>query len=717
MSLDQTHPQTEGAGPGPTPRSQSIDLTVPEVHCASCIARIERGLKAMQGVEDARVNLSLKRVHVTYDKDRSAPEDLISKLGRLGFEASELDAETLKQATRDGDRGLLLRLGVAGFAAMNVMLLSVSVWAGAEGSTRDFLHWISAAIALPALVYAARPFFSNAWRALSARSLNMDVPISLAIVLASGTSLYETAMGGPHAYFDAALSLTFFLLLGRYLDHLTRAKARSAAVELAALDVQVANLRTEDGITTRRISELRPGDVVMVGTGGRVPVDGTILRGATELDNSLLTGETAPVPAAAGDDVFSGTVNLSGPIDIGVKETGEDTVLGRIASLVRTAETARTRYTSLADRAARLYAPLVHLLALAAFVGWQLTTGDTRLAITIATAVLIITCPCALGLAVPAVMTAANGRLFRAGVLVRDATALERLAEVDTVVLDKTGTLTTNTLLLRGAPPPEAMRLAAALAEGSSHPLARAISRAAGAAGLTPAQVGKVTEIPGKGIEGRSGGKRVRLGQAAWCGARARTPGVRTWLAVEDEEPVAFEFEDQIRSGAGKMVADLKSLGLEVILLSGDAQPIAEAVARQLGIDQAFGEVAPDKKHDFIQNRPGKVLMVGDGLNDTAALAAAHVSAAPGRAIDAARSAADLVLLRGDLTVLADCLRIARSARRRILENFAIAAAYNAVAIPAALSGLATPLLAALAMSSSSITVSLNALRLRGGRG
>lgn len=715
MTLAQPLPLGGATTPDLPTKSQAVDLSVPGIHCAGCIAKIERGLRGMQGVEDARVNLSLKRVHVTYGQGLSAPEDLISKLGRLGFEANPLDAETLRQAAGGGDRGLLMRLGVAGFATMNVMLLSVSVWAGADGSTRDFLHWVSAAIALPALIYAAQPFFANAWRALRVRRLNMDVPISLAILLASGTSLYETAMGGRHAYFDAALSLTFFLLLGRYLDYLTRAKARSAAVELAALDVQMANLRTQGGLAVRRISDLRAGDVVMVATGGRVPVDGTIARGASELDNSLLTGETAPVPATVGDAVFSGTLNLSGPIDVTVKDIGHDTVLGRIASLVRTAETARTRYTSLADRAARLYAPMVHLLALAAFVGWQLATGDTRLAITIATAVLIITCPCALGLAVPAVMTAANGRLFRAGILVKDATALERLAEVDTVILDKTGTLTTNTLKISGAPPPEALSLAAALAEGSAHPLARALSQAADAAGLTPAPVSDVTEIPGKGIQAKSNGKTVRLGQAAWCGGDTQTPGVRTWLAVEGQSPLAFDFEDQIRTGAKQMVSDLKSLGLDVILLSGDAQPIAQKVARTLGIDKAFGNVAPDKKHDFIQNRPGKVLMVGDGLNDTAALAAAHVSAAPGRAIDAARSAADLVLLKDDLTVLADCIRIARSARRRILENFTIAAAYNAIAIPAALAGFATPLLAALAMSSSSITVSLNALRLRGG--
>jgi len=696
------------------PADRKLDLSVPGIHCAGCIARIEAGLRDVPGVTEARVNLSLKRVAVTHSGADQITDHLLQRLEKLGFEASPLDARTLELRKGTDNKGLLLRLGVAGFAAMNVMLLSVSVWSGADGATRDFLHWVSAAIALPALVFAAQPFFASAWTALRVWRLNMDVPISLAIFLASATSLYETAMSGPHAYFDAALSLTFFLLLGRYLDHLTRAKARSAAVELAALDVPMAHVRTAQGIETRHVSDLSEGDIVFVKTGARIPVDGQVVEGASELDNALLTGETCPVPVSRGATVYSGTLNLSGPLEIAVTSTGSDTLLGRIGALVQAAENTRTRYTSLAERAAGFYAPAVHLLALAAFAGWQIATGDTRLAINIATAVLIITCPCALGLAVPAVMTAANGRLFRAGVLVKDGTALERLAEIDTVILDKTGTLTQGNLRLASAPSQSDLSLAAALAQGSAHPLARSIAKRAQDTGVRPARVQDITEIPGKGIQGMFNANRVRLGHANWCGVTSELTGVQSWLAQDGHPPVAFQFEDQLKPGAAEMVKELKSLDLKVILLSGDSQAVTDKVASQLDIETALGNVAADQKYNFVIGCAGKALMVGDGLNDTAALTAAHVSAAPGKAIDTARTAADLVLLRDDLMILPASIRLARASRHRILENFAIAAAYNAIAIPAALAGFATPLLAALAMSASSITVSLNAMRLRG---
>ncbi len=691
-----------------------IDISVPDIHCAGCIARIESGLRDVPGVNEARVNLSLKRVAVKCEPGQEMPQTLLGRLETLGYDASLLDARTLETYKESKGRDLLIRLGVSGFAAMNVMLLSISVWSGADGATRDFLHWVSAAIALPALAFSAQPFFTSAWRALRVWHLNMDVPIALAIALAAATSLFETAMSGPHAYFDAALSLTFFLLLGRYLDHLTRAKARSAAVELAALEVPTARLRTAQGTETRHVSELRPGDVVLVSPGGRIPVDGSVVAGASELDNALLTGETRPVPVAAGSDVFCGTLNLSGPLEVEVSNTGADTQLGRIGALVQAAENARTRYTSLAERAAGFYAPVVHILALAAFIGWQSATGDTRLAINIATAVLIITCPCALGLAVPAVMTAANGRLFRAGVLIKNGTALERLAEIDTVILDKTGTLTQGNLRLVVVPGTHDLALAAALAEGSAHPLARALAKRAKDLGLRLPKVQDVTETPGKGIAGTYRGQEVRLGNAGWCGADAALPGVQTWLRRADQPPVAFEFEDDLKPQAAAMTARIRALGLDLVLLSGDTQEVADKVAAELGITQAHGNVSPDGKYEFVRKRGGKALMVGDGLNDTAALTAAHVSAAPGKAIDTARTASDLVLLRDDLMVLPDSIELARAARKRILENFAIAALYNAFAIPAALAGFATPLLAALAMSASSITVSLNAMRLRG---
>lgn len=694
-----------------------IALSLPTIHCAACISKVEKGLAAHPGVISARVNLTLKRASIAAEPDVTA-QDMADYVESLGYEAHELDPGTLNAtATNRAGRDLLMRLAVAGFASMNVMLLSVSVWSGAEAATRDLFHWISAAIALPTIAFSGQPFFRNAWSALRQGQLNMDVPITLAILLAIVTSLWETSLSGEHAYFDAALALTFFLLAGRYLDHRTRAIARSAAEELTALEVPRAVRLTEDGEEQVNVAELSVGDRVLVRPGGRMPVDGVILDGMSELDRSLLTGETLPVLAQPGQAVSAGEVNLTGPLTIEARAVGRDTSLHQMADLVAIAESGRSRYTSLADKAAKLYAPGVHILSALAFVGWYLYTFDVRTALNIAAAVLIITCPCALGLAVPAVTTAASGRLFRRGMLIKHETALERLAEVDTVVFDKTGTLTSGApeLVDPQGQSEDAMRVAYALAQGSSHPLARALAKAAEARGLRPARVSEITEVPGYGTKGVWNGQEVRLGRASWTGA---TPGAQTaaHLKMGSGAPVSFTFTDQLRAGAEEAVAALKAGGKTVYLMSGDTTPAVEALAERLGITYWVAEALPADKSSRIEaltDGGARVLMVGDGLNDTAALAAAHVSISPATALDAARVASDIVLLGGDLSPISEACDTARSATKRIRENFRIATVYNVIAVPLAVAGLCSPLIAALAMSASSITVSLNALRLR----
>lgn len=697
---------------------EAIYLSLPTIHCAACIAKIEGGLEALPIVDRARVNLTLKRVSIMGSDSLTAAE-LCAEVEKLGYEAHELDAATLSATkTNNAGRELLMRLAVAGFAMMNVMLLSVAVWSGAEAATRDMFHWISAAIALPAIAFSGQPFFKNAWAALSNGRLNMDVPISLAIILAVVTSLWETALSGHHAYFDAAIALTFFLLAGRYLDHRTRALARSAAEELSALEVPRA-LRLQDGQEHEiAVAELSVGDIVLVRPGARVPVDGVVVSGRSEIDRSLLTGETIPVFADEGHDLSAGEVNLTGPLTMRATAVGRDTSLHRMADLVAIAESGRSRYTSLADKAAKLYAPGVHILSAAAFVGWYFYTFDVRTALNIAAAVLIITCPCALGLAVPAVTTAASGRLFRKGMLIKHETALERLAEVDTVVFDKTGTLTNglpclsnfNDLSRRD------IEVALALADGSNHPLAKAICKAGADAGIAKAFVDGVAEVPGYGVSAFMGELEVKLGRANWTGA-SPTQSTSTFLKIGDQPAVAFMFEDQLRPGAAEAVRVLQDQGKTVCLMSGDTTPAVEAMAQLLNIDTWIAEALPQHKASRIEeltSQGHRVLMVGDGLNDTAALTAAHVSISPASALDAARVASDIVLLGNDLLPVAEACDTARAATRRIKENFRIATVYNLVAVPLAIAGLATPLIAALAMSSSSITVSLNALRLRG---
>lgn len=710
-------PAAEALAAQSAPAEAHIVLSLPTIHCAACMASVERALNDVPGIRSARVNLTLKRVNIEAAPDLTAA-DVIPVVERAGYEAHELDNSALSAtATDKAGRDLLMRLAVAGFAAMNVMLLSVAVWSGAEGPTRDLFHWISAAIVLPAVAFSGMPFFRNAWTALSAHRLNMDVPISLAILLAVGTSLWETSLSGEHAYFDAAITLTFFLLTGRYLDHRTRSVARSAAEELAALEVPRAWRVTAGGDKQVSVSDLLVGDLIRVRPGGRMPVDGEITQGTSELDRSLLTGETLPVFAGPGHTVSAGEVNLTGPLVVRASAVGRDTSLHRMADLVAVAESGRSRYTSLADRAAKLYAPGVHILSALAFLGWLAVTGDLRVALNIAAAVLIITCPCALGLAVPAVTTAASGRLFKRGLLIKDSTALERLAQVDTVVFDKTGTLTAGTpeLTNLGDFTQRDLEIGLALAEGSSHPLSQSLSAAACDAGIQPANIGNVTEVPGHGTQGLWQGQEVRLGRASWVGG-GHAIQTAAWLRVGDGPAQGFLFTDRLRAGAGETVSALKQAGLKIVLISGDTPLAVEALANRLGITQWVAEALPQDKSARIEQLTqsgAHVLMVGDGLNDTAALTAAHASISPASALDAARVASDIVLLGGTLAPIPDAISTARKATRRIRENFTVATWYNVIAVPLAVAGLCSPLIAALAMSASSITVSLNALRLR----
>ncbi|MCB2130138.1 MAG: cadmium-translocating P-type ATPase [Rhodobacteraceae bacterium] len=710
-------PATEALAARRMEKASGLMLSLPTAHCAACISDVERALAAMPGVNSARVNLTLKRVSVSASPEITA-DALIARLKSIGYPAHELDPGLLSTTESDRrGRDLLMRLGVAGFAMMNIMLLSVAVWSGAEAATRDLFHWISAAIALPTLAFSGQPFFASAWASLRAGRLGMDVPISLALILASSISLYETFAHGDHAYFDAAVSLCFFLLAGRYLDYRSRAAARSAAEELAALEVPRATRLTAEGENVVPVAELAVDDIVRVKPGARMPVDGVVTDGSSEIDRSLLTGETLPLWAGPGSTVSAGEVNLTGPLTLRVTAAGRDTSLHRMADLVAVAESARTRYTSLADRMARSYSPAVHILALGSFAVWLYLTADLRLAVNIAAAVLIITCPCALALAVPAVVTSASGKLFRKGFLIKDGTALERLAEVDTVVFDKTGTLTMGAPAVTGLGgiAKGDLEIAAALAGASSHPLSRALAAALQADGIKAAALSDIRELPGYGVEGCLGGKTMRLGRAEWAGA-APVDSTATYLSKGGGDAIAFTFTDSHRPGAATAVAKLKAAGKRVILMSGDNEAPVAILARDLGIDDWRAAQRPEDKAAAIaalQADGHHVLMVGDGLNDTAALVCANVSISPASALDAARVASDIVLLGNDLGSLPEAIRLAEKARLRIKQNFALSLGYNVLAVPVALLGLATPLIAALAMSTSSITVSLNALRLK----
>ena len=407
---------------------RQTDLSVPAIHCGACIRTVETALGELAGVESARVNLSARRATIRWRAD-GAPPPFIETLKQVGFEAHLFDAES---DNNDGALPELIRaLAVAGFAASNIMLLSVSIWSGAEAETRNLFHWLSAIIALPALAYSGRVFFRSAWQALIHRRTNMDVPISLGVLLAFGLSLYETVQHGPHAYFDAAISLLFFLLIGRTLDHMMRERARLAVKGLARLAARGALVVQDDGTQLYLpVGEIAAGMTIMLAAGERVPVDATVIKGASELDVSLISGEHAPLPATVGAVLRAGTLNLTGPLTIVASATAENSFLGEMLRMMEAAEQGRSAYRRISDRAAALYAPVVHLTALLTLAGWLAATGDIHRAVTIAIAVLIITCPCALGLAVPMVQVVAARKLFESGIMVKDGGALERLAEV-----------------------------------------------------------------------------------------------------------------------------------------------------------------------------------------------------------------------------------------------------------------------------------------------
>ena len=685
-----------------------VELSVPAVHCAACIQSVESTLRNLDGVDTARVNLSTRRVSVRWRGDALPP--IVGTLARLGYPPNLFDDT---QAGKDKTLSqLLVAVGVSGFAAGNIMLLSVSVWSGAEGATRDLFHWVSALIALPVLVIAGGIYYRSAWSALKHGRMNMDVPIAIGITMAYALSIYDTLNSGSHAYFDAAVTLLFFLLIGRTLDHVMRDRARAAVAGLARLAPRGALVLATDGSRDYRpLTEIEPGMRLLVAAGERIPVDARVLHGASDLDCSLVNGESLPQPVTAGAQIQAGTLNLTGPLTLEATASASSSFLAEMMRLMEAAEGGRARYRRIADRVSALYSPVVHLTALLTFIGWMLVTGDWHRAVTVAIAVLIITCPCALGLAVPIVQVMAARRLFENGIMVRDGAAMERLTEASAAVFDKTGTLTLGQPLLTNASDvaPDHLAAAAALALHSRHPLSQAI---AAYDRLVPApEFDSIEEIPGFGMEARAGGEIWRLGRAGWAG-----DGEDGTVLSRNRETVArFAFKDRLRTGARETIERLRAELGPVEMLSGDTEAACRRIAGELPLSDYRSGLLPVEKVQRIeqwQAEGRKVLMVGDGLNDAPALGAAHVSMAPATAADIGRNAADFVFLRENLKAVPIALDVSRRAGALIRQNLVIAIVYNVFAVPVAILGYVTPLIAAVAMSTSSIIVIANALRL-----
>ncbi|MCG2667375.1 cation-translocating P-type ATPase [Bradyrhizobium sp. GCM10023182] len=704
---------------------QHIDLAVEGVHCAGCMAKIERGLSAIPDVTLARVNLTDRRVALEWKEGTLDPARFIDRLEELGYKAYPYETESAEATEVAESRFLLRCLGVAAFATMNVMMLSIPVWSGNVSDMlpeqRDFFHWLSALIALPAAAYAGQPFFRSAWRALSNKTTNMDVPISIGVCLALGMSVVETINHAEHAYFDAAIMLLTFLLVGRFLDQNMRRRTRAVAGNLAALKAETAaKFVGPDEITQVPVAAINPGDIVLLRPGERCAVDGTVIEGRSEIDQSLITGETLYVTADHGTPVYAGSMNISGTLRVRVSAASEATLLAEITRLLDNALAARSRYMRLADRASRLYAPVVHATALITVLGWVIAGASWHDAIITGVAVLIITCPCALGLAIPTVQTVASGAMFKAGVLLNSGDAVERLAEADHVIFDKTGTLTLPDLEVTNAAdiPADIFELAGRLALSSHHPVAAAVAQAAGA--KSPI-VGAVEEA-GQGVRAVVEGVEVRLGRPSFCGAEALVahatldPEASVVAFSKGDEKFILSVRQGLRPDAQAVIAALKDRNIGVEILSGDREPAVIAAAHALGIAEWRAGVTPADKIariEELKRRGTKVLMVGDGMNDAPSLAAAHVSMSPISAAHLSQATADLVFLGRPLAPVVAAIDSARKALHLMRQNLWLAIAYNVLAVPVAISGVVTPLIAAAAMSGSSILVMLNSLRAR----
>ncbi|MUZ75164.1 cadmium-translocating P-type ATPase [Agrobacterium vitis] len=721
-----------------------VDFSVPGVYCGACITKIETALKRLPAVERARVNLSTRRVGVVWRAKVAEEGPFIDRqagpvMCDSGFDPVEL-ARTIASTgyschlftPQDLASDLLLKqliraVAVTGFAATNIMLLSVSVWSGADASTRDLFHWISALIAAPALIYGGRFFYQSAWTALRHRRTNMDVPIAIGISLSYFSSLWETIHHGEHAYFDATASLLFFLLIGRALDHMMRDRARSAISGLARLNPRGATVVGADGSREYRlVDDIKVGEHVAISAGERIALDGTVIAGTSDLDVSIVNGESAPQTVGPGDAVQAGTLSLTGSLTVRATAQARDSFISEIIRLMEAAEGGKAHYRRIADRASQLYAPVVHLLALTSFIVWGLYDGDWKHALMVAIAVLIITCPCALGLAVPVVQVVAAGKLFQRGIMVKDGSAMERLAKVDAVAFDKTGTLT----LGRPMPvdinkaSPGMISIAAGLAAHSRHPLSQSLWRSAssnyGVGSIR--DFSGVTEIPGSGVEADAAEGRYRLGNRRFAlgsgGDEADGPALsEVILSLNGYSLGCFRFEDSLRPSTAEVIAGLQAEGMRVTILSGDRRPVVKALAARLGVDAAEAELSPSGKAKFCASadETGQhLLMVGDGINDAPALSAAYVSMAPATAADVGRQAADFVFMHDGLDAVPFAIDVSRRAGQLIRENFVLAIGYNVLAVPVALLGYATPLIAAVAMSTSSIIVVANALRLNG---
>ena len=718
---------------------REASLILEGITCAACVWLNEQHLTRQAGVTAVDINYATRRARVRWDEQRIKLSGILAAVASIGYHAYPYDAARSEEIAQRERRAALWRLFVAGFGMMQVMMYALPVYLADEGSmsadVEQLMRWASLVLTLPVVLYSAAPFFRNAWRDLRLMRVGMDVPVALGVGAAFAASLWATLAGVGEVYFDSVTMFVFLLLGGRYLEMLARHRSvRSIERVGRALPAFADRLTAFPALETERVvvSVLQPGDRVLVAPGQAIPADGRVLQGESEVDESLLSGESRPIAKAAGSELTGGTTNVRSPLVLQVDKVGEATRLAAIVRLMERAITEKPRVVQLADRVAAWFVAALLLLALATGIAWSQI--DPSRALWVFVSVLVVSCPCALSLATPAALAVATGAFSRLGLLVSRGHAIETLARADHFIFDKTGTLTWGRLRLRqtlpltGLSAEAALRLAAALEQGSEHAVGAALRQAAEAGALPPPQA--LQSHTGQGVEGLLDGRRLRLGRPGFAGAlhglplpaaaRALLATGDTCVALADDRAwlAVFRLGDEVRAEAGELARRLRDFGCGITILSGDSAEAVAQVAKALAIEDAHGGMTPQDKHDFIvrlQQRGAVVAMVGDGVNDAPVLAQAQVSVAMGGGTELARNQADIVLLGEDLGRLAAAVALARRTRRIVRQNLGWAFAYNLSAIPLAMLGWITPWMAGIGMSASSLLVVLNALRLQGG--
>ncbi len=705
-------------------------LQLSGMYCAACAGLIEQAVAAVPGVHSVQVGAAAQRATVRWDPARTQPSALIQAIRGAGYGAVPDAAAPARQQRRDEHRTALWRLFVASFCAMQVMMMATPSYVAGPGELADdlrqLLNWGCWLMSLPVMAFSAGPFFASAWRSLRARRIGMDVPVSVALLItfvaSTGATFDPTGPFGHEVYFDSLTMFVSFLLGARYLE--LRARHRAAETleaSLSGLPEMAVRVAADGTLESVNVHRLRPGDEVRVPVGQAFPADGTLLAGTTQADEALLSGESAPVDKASGADLVAGSVNLGSPVAMRVLRVGGDTRLEAIVSMMRSAMSQRPASAALADRWAGPFLWAVLLLAAGAAAVWSVI--DPSRAVWVAVAVLIVTCPCALSLAAPAVLVAAARGLARHGVMLQKLDALEVLARVQHIFFDKTGTLSETRVRLAGTgltaagqallhDEAGALAQAASLAGWSGHPVAVALAAAVPAAARDWADI---KEHAGQGLQARDAeGRAWRLGSAAFVGGMTAGGDATVWLGCDGQPLAAFALADQPRPGAHEAVQALRQQGLRVTLLSGDTPERARALAEALGLDEVVAGASPEAKLAVVaaaQARGECVAMVGDGINDAPVLARADVSLAMGQGALVARSSADAVVMSNRVQDIVHARSRARHAMRIVRQNLVWAAAYNAVCIPLALIGWLPPWAAGLGMAASSMLVMLNALR------